>query len=58
MQEMNSSASQDMDSVENELLEGEKNCPYKILHIILFEKFQTEIDVRKQSECRTRNGFN
>lgn len=54
---MNSSASQDMDSVENELLEGEKNCPYKILHI-LFEKFQTEIDVRKQSECRTRNGFN
>lgn len=55
---MNSSASQDMDSVENELLEGEKNCPYKILHIMLFEKFQTEIDVRKQSECRTRNGFN
>lgn len=58
MQEMNSSASQDMDSVENESLEGEIVYPYKILHIILFVKFQTEIDVRKQSECRTRNGFN
>lgn len=55
---MNSSASQDMDSVENESLEGEIVYPYKILHIILFVKFQTEIDVRKLSECRTRNGFN